>query len=57
MERLELPLGFGMALAQRQGAMERFVNLSEAEQAAVLEKCHSVSSRQEMRALVNSMME
>lgn len=33
---LELPLGFGMALAQNEAAMKRFESLSEPEKHAVL---------------------
>lgn len=57
MYRMELPPGFGMALAQNEGAMSRFEALSDAEKANVIEKCHQVGSRQEMQALVKSLME
>ena len=46
---LELPLGFGMALAQNEAAMKRFESLSETEKQAVLAKTHSVRSNQEIR--------
>lgn len=48
----ELPLGFGMALAQRPDAMARFCALSEARQAELLQRVHAVCSRQEMQQLV-----
>ena len=52
---LELPLGFGMALAQNEAAMKRFESLSETEKQAVLAKTHSVHSKQEMRQLVDGL--
>ncbi|MDO5401500.1 MAG: hypothetical protein Q4F17_11085 [Eubacteriales bacterium] len=55
MERMELPLGLGMALARHEGAMTRFAALSEAERAAVIEKCHSVGSKREIERLVQSL--
>lgn len=56
MEKLELPLGFGMALAQNEGAMQRFEALSQAEKTAILEKTHSVRSKREMQSLVKSLL-
>lgn len=56
MDNLELPLGFGMALAQNEAAMHRFESLSPEEKAAVIEKTHSVGSKREMRNLVNSLL-
>lgn len=50
-----LPVGFGMALAQRPGAMERFVQLSPAAQSDVLHRAQQAQSRNEMRALVESL--
>lgn len=55
MSGIELPLGFGMALAQDETAMKNFESLSEAEKQAIIEKTHSVSSKSEMRALVRSL--
>lgn len=49
---LELPMGFGMALAQNEAAMKQFEALSESEKQAVIQKTHSVQSKQEMRQLV-----
>lgn len=56
MYRIELPLGFGMALAQNEGAMARFEQLSQAEKDAMIEKCHQVNSKREMQNLVNSLL-
>lgn len=52
---MELPLGFGMALAQNENAMKRFESMTEAEKQSVLNQVHSVSSKQEMRQLVASL--
>ena len=53
MDRNDLPLGFGFALAQNPDAMQRFSNLPEREQRALLQKAHTVSSKDEMQRLVN----
>lgn len=55
MDRQELPLGLGFALAQDPEAMEAFTALPEADRAALLERAHTVSSREEMQALVNGL--
>lgn len=51
-----IPLGFGMALAQNSKAMEYFSSLSEQQRQAIIAGTHSISSKQEMRAYVNQMM-
>ena len=53
--KIELPLGLGMALAQNETAMQRFESMTEAEKIAVIQRTHSVSSKQEMRQLVDSL--
>lgn len=57
MEKLELPLGFGMALAQNEPAMKRFEAMTEAQKRAVIERAHSVRSKSEMRQLVAGLCE
>ena len=54
---MELPLGFGMALAQNEAAMHKFESMTEAEKAGIVERTHSVRSKQEMRQLVSSLVE
>lgn len=56
MEQNELPLGFGMALAQHPEAMERFAGLPEAERQAIIDGAHAVRSKQEMRAYVEQLI-
>lgn len=54
MNKLDLPLGFGMALAQNESAMKQFESLSESQKADIISKSHNVNSKQEMQNLVNS---
>lgn len=55
MDKNELPLGFGFALAQNPDAMKNFASLSKAEQSELLQKAHTVSSKEEMQSLVDSL--
>ena len=55
MEKGDVPLGFGFALAQNPGAMERFAAMSEAERQAFLNRTRAVSSKGEMQALVSQL--
>lgn len=50
----DLPMGFGMALAQNEPAMKKFESLSEEKQ-DVIRRAHNVASKNEMRALVNGL--
>lgn len=52
----ELPMGFGMALARNTQAMETFSSLSREQQQEIIGKTHSVESKKEMQALVNSLV-
>lgn len=52
----ELPLGFGMALAQNERAMQRFEALSDGEKQSLLARAHAVSSKREMQALVDGLL-
>lgn len=49
----DLPMGFGMALAQNPQAMSRFTALPPDEQRRVVDGTHAVHSKQEMAAYVN----
>lgn len=53
----ELPLGLGLAMAQRPEAMERFAALPEAERQAVLDAARAAASKAEMRACVDRLMQ
>lgn len=52
MVKLDLPLGFGMALAQNEKAMEYFAALPKAKQQEILEHTHEVRSNREMHDFV-----
>ena len=51
----ELPLGFGMALAQNPRAMEYFSKQTKEKQAEILAHTHTIQSRNEMHAYVQSL--
>ncbi|MGN0534971.1 MAG: hypothetical protein ACI4IR_03105 [Eubacterium sp.] len=52
---MDLPMGFGMALAQNEQAMKKFEALTEEEKQAVVQKTHTVNSKREMQSLVKSL--
>lgn len=52
--KLDLPLGFGMALAQNEEAMEYFSALPRAKQQEILDHTHEVNSNGEMHEFVAS---
>ncbi len=52
----QMPLGFGMALAQNPQAMEKFALLSEEKKQELISGTHSIKSRQEMRQYVNNII-
>ena len=49
----DLPLGFGMALAQQPDAMKNFSNMTEDEQNRILSEIHNINSTQEMQSFVS----
>lgn len=51
----ELPIGFGFALAQNPDAMQTFARLPKAGQNEIVQRARTVSSRDEMQALVNEL--
>lgn len=53
MERKELPIGFGMELAENETAMMKFEALSNAQKEAIVQQSRNVHSREEMRRLVS----
>lgn len=57
MDKTELPLGFGFALAQNTDAMKAFANLSPKRQEDIVQKARRVSSKSEMQSLVNGLSE
>lgn len=51
----DLPLGFGMALAQQPKAMEHFVNMSDTEKSKILSDIHNIKSKEEMKIFVSKL--
>ena len=49
----DLPLGFGMALAQQPDAMKKFSNMTDDEQNRILSEIHNIDSKQEMQSFVS----
>lgn len=51
----DLPMGFGMALAQNVPAMERFASLSPDQQRDIIDQTHRIASKTEMQAFVSGL--
>ena len=56
-DKAEIPLGFGMALAQNLKAMERFSAMSKKEQSEIIERTSRIKSKEEMRAFTDHIAE
>ena len=52
----DMPLGFGMALAQNPDAMDVYSGLTEEQRQQVLQKSRRVRSKTEMRSFVDSLV-
>ena len=55
MDFYKVPIGFGMALAMNQLAMNAYAAMTEPQKQAVLSKAHNVRSEREMHDLVASL--
>lgn len=55
MDFYKVPIGFGMALAMNQPAMNAYAAMSEDEKQAIINKAHAARSQKEMHALVASL--
>ena len=53
--KMDLPLGFGMALAQNVPAMECFAELPEQKQEEIIRSTHEIQSKQEMHDFVQNL--
>lgn len=51
----DLPLGFGMALAQSEPAMKGYAALTEAEKEEIILRCKDVKTKEEMQKVVDSL--
>jgi len=52
MEKYEIPIGLGMALAENPKAMEKFAALSNDKKQEFINGTHNISSKDEMREYV-----
>ncbi|MBD5525920.1 MAG: hypothetical protein HDR04_16175 [Lachnospiraceae bacterium] len=57
MDYNNIPLSLGMAITANQAAMDRFVDMTEAEKEAFIDRSRDVMSREEMEKLVNTLAE
>lgn len=55
MDFYKVPIGFGMALAINEPAMNAYSAMTEAQKKEILNKAHNVRSEREMHNLVNSL--
>ena len=55
MDFYKVPIGFGMALAVNEPAMNAYAAMTEDEKQAILNKAHNVRSEREMHVLVASL--
>ena len=57
MDSGNVPIGFGLALAMNEPAMEAYANMTEEQKQSILVRAHQARSKKEMQALVASMAE
>ena len=57
MDFYKVPIGFGMALAVNQPAMNAYAAMTEEQKQALLNKAHHARSEKEMHNIVNSLSE
>ena len=55
MDFYKVPIGFGMALAVNEPAMNAYSAMTEDQKQAILNKAHNVCSEREMHDLVDSL--
>ena len=55
MDFYKVPIGFGMALAVNEPALNAYSAMSEEQKQDILKKAHNVRSEKEMHDLVNSL--
>lgn len=56
MEKTEMPVGLGMALAMNPEAMEKFSSLTETQKHEVINGTHAIASRKEMHQYVQNII-
>ena len=55
MDFYKVPIGFGMALAMNQPAMNAYAAMTEEQKQAIINKAHNARSEKEMHDLVASL--
>lgn len=55
MDFYKVPIGFGMALAVNEQAMNAYAAMTEAQKQAIINKAHNVRGEKEMHDLVASL--
>ena len=55
MDFYKVPIGFGMALAMNQPAMDAYAAMTEGQKQDILDRAHNVRSEKEMHDLVASL--
>lgn len=56
MEKTEMPLGLGMALAMNPEAMQKFSSLTEKQKNEVINGTHAIASKKEMQQYVQNIV-
>lgn len=56
MQKGDIPVGFGMALAMNPPAMKKFADLPEEKQKAIINGTHNVNSKSEMQQYVRNIL-
>lgn len=54
MDFAEVPIGFGMALAQNEKAVNAYAMMTKEQKNAILEKAHKARSEKEMHQIVSN---
>ena len=54
MEKIEMPVGLGMALAMNPEAMQKFASLSVTKKQEIINGTHTISSKAQMRQYVEN---
>lgn len=57
MDFTEVPIGFGLALAQNEEAMNAFAMMAKEEKQAIWNKAHNARSEKEMHQIVNNLVQ
>ncbi len=55
MDFREVPIGFSMALAQNEAAVNAYAMMTRAQKKAILDKAHHARSEREMQSIVDAL--